>query len=514
MNTPASLARVLDVRGITGLARQKYLAPVDITDLERPEKLPGLEEVRDRLLKAIDAGEQIAIFADYDCDGVLSVAILQTVLKMLGAHVMSVLPTRDQGYGLTMAAVEKFAAQKKRLIVTVDNGITAHEPVKRAAALGIETVIIDHHHRKAEAPEAVAILWNPCYCAAGLCFMVAWALLIARRGEDKARATAQSFARLAAVAMIADAVPLTGYARTLTRFGLDSLAGATHAGLREILRLSRVAPGAVPSSRQIAFGVGPMLNSPGRLGDPVQSLDALIESNPERAIRKAGILEATNIRRREMQKDLCAEMFKSAENVDKVCVLYKASWPRGLVGIMAARAVDHFGVPAFVLGLDPNTGLAYGSARSVKGFHLIEAIDSCSHLVSRYGGHAAAAGFSMLTSHIDEFRQALTAFAESATIERQSFQPETELNLGEINIEFFEMLRRMEPFGIGNECPRFLVKGAELIRYRSYASLLRKGRYETVVRHAEDLHLVFDEEPRDYFVEAGSRHLYLRGVQP
>jgi single-stranded-DNA-specific exonuclease len=512
MNIPASLARVLDVRGITGDARTKFLSPVEWSEIERPESLPGLGTVVSRLLGAVQSLQPIGIFSDYDCDGVLSGAILYTALTMLGADVSIIVPMRDNGYGLSTAAVKRFAAEGKRLIVTVDNGIMAHEPIRLADRLGIDTVIIDHHHKNGDEPAAVAILWDSRYCAAGLAFMVAWALFIEVRGEEVAEKTARSLVRLAAIAMIADCVPLTGDARTLTKFGLQSLADARHPGLRELMRLGGVTPGFPPSSRQIGFRIAPMLNCPGRIGDPTEALDALLESDPALSVERVRALDAMNGRRRELQKLLCTEMLKTTKKVGSVCVAYKDSWPRGLVGIMAARAVEHFGVPSFVLGLDPRTGMAFGSARSVPGFNLVSAMNSCSGLLAKYGGHAAAAGITLEPGRIDEFREAISGYAKQAEIVKPVFEPEAVLTIADVGGEFYKALKLMEPFGIGNEHPRFIIKGVELVKHRSYASMLRNGGREIEVRHPEDANPVFTKSPHDYLVEATPEHIYLRGV--
>jgi single-stranded-DNA-specific exonuclease len=431
---------------------------------------------------------------------------------MLGADVTIVLPTRDEGYGLSSAAVKKFSTQGKRLIVTVDNGIMAHEPIRLADRLGIDTVIIDHHHRNGEEPPASAILWDDRYCAAALAFMVSWGLFIEVRGEEKAEKTARSLARLAAIAMIADCVPLTGEARELTKYGLQSLAQAAHPGLKEILRLSRVTPGMAPTSRQIGFGVAPLLNSPGRMGDPVEALDALIETDYDLAVNKARILQDMNKERRELQRELTGEMLKTFKKTGSIFVAYKESWPRGLVGIMAARAVEHYGVPAFVLGLDKRTGLAYGSARSVPGFNLVNALSSCSGLLIKYGGHAAAAGLTIAPDKISAFREQISAYAMDSKVKMLSFEPEAELALSDVGGDFFKILKLMEPFGNGNEHPRFVVRGVKLVQHRSYESMLRNGSREIAVRHPEGAELVFTKSPHDYLVEATPSHLYLRGI--
>jgi len=378
--------------------------------------------------------------------------------------------------------------------------------------LGIDTVIVDHHHKNGEEPAANAILWDDRYCAGGLAFMVAWALLKEVRGEVMADKTAKSLVRLAAIAMIADCVPLTGEARTLTKFGLQSLAEARNPGLCELMRLGGVTPGNPPSSRQIGFRIAPILNCPGRMGDPVDALNALLESDPVLAVEKVAALEEMNNRRRELQKDLCTEMLKITKKVGSVCVTYKDSWPRGLVGIMAARAVDHFGVPAFVLGLDTRTGLAFGSARSVPGFNLVDAMNSCSSLLTKYGGHAAAAGITIARDKIDEFREAISGYAKQSEIMKPVFMPEAVLSVTDVGGDFYKALKMMEPFGNGNEHPRFIIKGVELVKRRSYSSLLRNGISEFEVRHPEDAILVFTKAPHDYFVEATPSNFYLRGV--
>jgi single-stranded-DNA-specific exonuclease len=179
---------------------------------------------------------------------------------------------------------------------------------------------------------------------------------------------------------------------------------------------------------------------------------------------------------------------------------------------MAARAVEHFGVSVFVLGLDTRTGMAFGSARSIPGFNLVDAMDSCSTLLTKYGGHAAAAGITLALDKIDKFREAISGYARQAKIVKPVFEPEAVLPIADIGGEFYQALKLMEPFGNGNEHPRLIVKGVELVKHRSYASMLRNGRRKIEVRHPEDANLVFAKSPHDYFVDATPNHICLRGV--
>jgi single-stranded-DNA-specific exonuclease len=480
--------------------------------MEAPESLPGMVAVRDRILHAIRRQQPAAIYADYDADGVLSAAILATTLRMLGADVSVVLPRRDEGYGLSVAAVKRFAGEGKQLVITVDNGISALEPIRLADRLGLDVAIIDHHQRQEQTPAAAAILWEPRYCASGLAMMTAWALLDAERGTERAARTAESLSKLAAIATIADCIPLFGAGRTLTQIGLANLARNTHAGLSRLLEVSGIQRGATPTSRQIGFMLAPRLNSAGRMGSPNDALAVFLEPDPAVAIEKVNRLDELNSQRRELQKSLCKQMIEQTTDVADVCVTYDPDWPHGLVGIMAARAAEHFGVPAFVLGLDPATNLAFGSARSVPGFDLVAAMRACSSLLVKYGGHAAAAGVTLKPEHISDFREALAAYARTVEVGREVIKPETHLDLREYTPEFEQQIRRFEPFGIGNPAPVFRIRKALLGKAKAYASTLTQGKQTVRVRHGDDVQLDFTQVERDYVVEATTRGLVLQGV--
>jgi single-stranded-DNA-specific exonuclease len=508
MPVPAPIARVLDSRGITGAARDTFLSPSSWSQMETPGELPGMTAVRDRILDAIRLNQPICLFGDYDADGVLSSAILYTTLRMLGGTVEVVLPRREDGYGLNVAAVKRFSTAGKHLIVTVDNGIAAFEPIRMAGLLGMDTVVIDHHHRQEETPDATAILWDPRYCAGGLALMTSWALLDAERGADRAAKTVESMSKLAAIATIGDVIPLVGVGRTLTRLGMASLARNSHAGLNRLLEVSGVRGGA-PTSRQLAFGVCPRVNAASRMGDPNDALAVFLETDPAVAIERVNRLDELNKRRRDLQKILCQQMIERTGSVGNVCVAYNPSWLHGLVGIMAARAVEHYHVPAIVFGLDHKTGLAYGSARSVPGFNLVDALNACSGLLVKYGGHAAAAGVTIKPEFMDEFRAVLSAYIGSGTVEHQQVKAETHLELSEYSMDFDGAIRAMEPFGNGNPNPLFVIRNAVLGKAKPYQSTLTQGKHTVIVRHADDVELSFVQVERDYLVEATTKGLVL-----
>ena len=340
---------------------------------------------------------------------------------------------------------------------------TRKDPIHLARRLGLEVVVVDHHHIETRADAAA--VWSTGYCAAGLGVLLSWALL-----ESSGLPSAQVFpflnslCRLAAIASIADCVPLIGPTRTLTRIGLAELTKTRHAGLRKLLRMAGVRANEAPTSEQIAFRVAPRINAAGRVGHPQQALDMLNEPTPENQVELALALDRLNRERRTQEKAALEELLLMVpEPVPPGLVVYGPRWKKGLAGILASRARERYGVPVFVLVADVRSRMAVGSGRSVDGLSLIDALRACSPVLQRFGGHDQAAGVTVRVEDIPNFRnQFETYLLQHPPKPMQAPVPEAELDLARDGRSFYEQLRSMEPFGIGNPTPLFQLRDAEI----------------------------------------------------
>ena len=449
------LVDVLKNRGISDLDR--FLAPSTWSDLPSPFELEGMARAVTQILHAIRSQRPIAVVGDYDCDGVLSTAILAATLRRLGAQPTVYLPHRDEGYGLSNEVVHRFSTHGTGLLITIDNGINAAGPVRLARRLGIGVVIVDHHHIETRA-EANAV-WSEHFCAAGIAVLLSWALL-ENAGASEIGCFLAGLSRLAAIASIADCVPLTGPTRTLTRIGLEELVHTRHAGLRKMLTMAGVRDNEVPTSEQIAFRVAPRINAAGRVGHPNEALQMLNAVDPGRQVELALSLDWLNRERRKREKEALEELLPMVPSaVPKGLVIYGPHWKKGIAGILASRVRERYGVPSFVLVRDSRTGMAAGSGRSVEGFSLIDALRSCKSVLHRFGGHDQAAGVTLTVENIPAFRQQFESYVGQHP-PRRTEEPtaEADLELELAGRVFHEQLRLMEPFGIGNPTPIFRIR--------------------------------------------------------
>lgn len=479
---------VLKHRGVAD--PELFLAPSTWRDMPSPFLMEGMEEAVASILAAVRSQKRIAVYGDYDCDGVLSSAILEATLRKLGARPLIYLPHRDEGYGFTEAAVHRFSRSGTDLVLTIDNGINAAGPVRLAQRLGMDVVIVDHHHIETRA-EALAV-WSGEFCAAGLGLMLCWALLeAAGNGAAETLGFVASMSRLAAIASIADCVPLTGATRTLTRIGLAELAHTRHAGLRKLLLLAGVRPSQAPSSEQIAFRIAPRINAAGRIGHPQEALSMLNAASERERIDLATSLDILNRERRRMEKEALEELVlivqeEIQKEVPVSLVVYGPQWKKGIAGILASRARERYGVPTVVLVHDARTGMAVGSGRSVEGFNLITALRACNSVLHRFGGHSQAAGVTVAVEKISEFRRLFEGFLRDhppKPMERP--EADADLNIDLANSGFFEQLRSMEPFGVGNPTPIFRVKNAIVRSATPGFVFVRQGKKEIKARSPE-----------------------------
>ena len=469
------LVDVLIARGIEDI--DSFIQPPSWNDLPEPDSIPGMTGAVDRVLAAVRDKQRIAIFGDYDCDGVLGTHILRSVLACLGVQARAYLPQRDEGYGLSSCAVHKFSLSGTDLLITVDNGINAQREVQLAQRLGVNVIVIDHHRIQKQA-NTLAV-WSQEFCGAGLAalFAMALALRAGWKGERVERIRA-AMSQYAAIASVADCVPLQRGTRTLARLGMRELRRVENCGLRELLRVSCADP-ANPDSNDLAFGVAPRINAAGRIDHPAAALSVFEAARDEDAARgSVERLDQLNRQRRQLVAEHFGEICREIQQPSPpALVLYREACPKGVAGLLAAKCVERFRVPSIVLAPSPEPGLAVGSGRSVAGFNLAEAVEQFRRFFKRFGGHAQAVGLTMPIGQVDVFAKEFITFVEGLKLIRKyEIREDGELVLATAGRHFDEQLALLEPFGEGNPAPVFLLRGVEVASLRNRWVRIRQGR--------------------------------------
>jgi single-stranded-DNA-specific exonuclease len=470
------LLDVLAGRGIEDI--DAFVKDPTWNDLPDPMSIPSMEQAVDRVLRAVRDGERIAIHGDYDCDGVLGAHVLRSVLARMGVEPLVHLPHRDEGYGLATPAVHTFSRRGTDLVITVDNGINARPAVELARRLGIEAVVIDHHLIQDRA-DALAV-WSPHFCGTGLAVLFAWSLA-ARSGwaDNRIEKLLEDLSQYAAIASVADCVPLLGGTRTLARLGLRYLAQAKHAGVRELLRVS-CSDVNRPDSHDIAFGIAPRINAAGRIKHPSLALRVFEAAQDEPAAHESvRVLSEMNQKRRQLVAfhfdELAASVFMPAA---PALVVYRESCPKGILGLLASKCVERFSVPAIVLAPSASAGIAVGSGRTVEGFDLVDGLRQCERFLTRFGGHTQAAGLTMPINRIEQFEKEFISLVESMNLPARTVpRAEGELVLATLGARFDEQIAQMEPFGEGNRAPILAVRMVEVSSLKRRWVRLRQGRY-------------------------------------
>jgi len=488
---PAVVAELLICRGIDeAQSAQDFLDP-RLSALREPELLPGCSEAARRLFEALEAKRPIAIYGDYDVDGMTGTALLWMCLKLLGAEVRYYVPHRvEEGYGLNDEAVRALAAEGVELIVTVDCGIGSLDEAELAHQLGIELIITDHHQPRDRLPRASAIvhphLPGGGYPFAGLsgsgvALKLAWAVCQQASGAKRVGPRMRDFlvqaVGLAALGTVADVVPLVDENRILVHHGLESLANAPVLGLAALIALAKVAPRRRADGRlrldaeDLGFQLAPRLNAAGRLGQPRLGVELLITDRPERAQELAQYIDGLNATRQTLERSIhlaaskqAKESFDPAE--DAALVLADHGWHPGVIGIVAGRLAERFHRPVVMISWDKaSMRPGIGSARSVPGFNLHEALAQCGEFLIAHGGHAAAAGLKIEERCLDGFR---CAFCEAAAAQIDPGQREAEIfidaeaPLSALTLQTVHQIDRLAPFGQGNARPLLCATGAAL----------------------------------------------------
>lgn len=484
------IARLLWLRGAaTPDAARRFLNPLS-NALSDPFLLPDVEIAVARLTRARNAGERVLVFGDYDVDGISGTALLVRALRRFGIKYCSYgLPHRlEEGYGLSPARVEQAIEAGVSLIVTVDNGIAAHDAIERANAGGIDVIVTDHHSIERDLPPALAVInpkrLGPSYVGADLCgAAVALKLAAALTGE-------WHDLDLAALGTVADVVTLRGENRDLVAQGLRDMRARPRPGLRELAQVAGVAIAAV-RSEDLAFQLGPRINAGGRMGDGLTGLELLLTDSPSKARVMAEELDAANEERRAIENDTLEEalaMLKTSFNpAHRTIVLSSREWHRGVIGIVASRIQSRYYRPIVLIALDED-GVGRGSARSVAGFNVASALEACKDHLVACGGHAAAAG---LTIHEQSLQAFTRAFERQAALElpqgdlRKVLDIDAQVSLTEIDGQLVRTLELLQPFGQGNPSPVFCAFGVQA-RVDSWREL-RGGHMKVVLKDGPKL---------------------------
>ncbi len=473
-----TLARLLLQRGIeTPEAAALFLDPA-VSNLHSPYLMTGMRAAVDRLDAAIDRTEGILVYGDYDVDGTTAVVILKTAIELCGGVADFHVPHRiREGYDLRGDVIERAAAAGIRLVISVDAGTRAFAAAESARRVGVDLIITDHHLPGVDGlPQAFAVVnpnqpdcAYPCksLCGAGIAFKLAQALMQRRLAHRDQAPLLLSFMKIAAIATIADSVPLMGENRVIARLGLDALRSAVNPGLKALLEVAQLG-GKSLSSTEVAFRIAPRINAAGRMDIAKDVVDLFSVKEADRAREIAVRLDTLNRERQEEERRIVNAIEEritgDATLRDCFCMVIEGDgWHRGVIGITATRVVERYGRPALVLSRDGDE--AHGSGRSIASFHLLNALESCRGLFTRYGGHAHAVGFSLPSARIPELRLHLDGYAR-ARLKQTDFEPQlsidAELPLNAITPELFQALRKLEPFGAGNPEPVFCASGVRL----------------------------------------------------
>jgi single-stranded-DNA-specific exonuclease len=473
-----TLARLLVARGITEPdAATRFLAP-SLAHLYSPYLMTGMQAAVDRICGAIERKESILIYGDYDVDGTTAIVILKTAIELCGGSADFHIPHRIRdGYDMRGDVIERAAACGVHLIISVDMGIRAFGPAETARRLGVDLIVTDHHLPGPEGvPTALVVNPNqpgceyPCkaICGAGVAFKLAHGLMERKLTERDVSRLLLSFMKVVAIATIADSVPLRDENRVFAKLGLEALHSAVNPGLKALLEVAQVG-GRALTTGEVGFRIAPRLNAAGRMDVARDVIELFSVKDGLRAQEIATRLDMLNTERQEEERRILesieSRLTEEPALRDAFCMVIDGEgWHRGVIGITATRVVERHGRPTLVISRDGDD--AHGSGRSIRAFHLLNALESCSALFTRHGGHAHAVGFSLPASRIPALRRHLDEYAR-ARLTLADFEPalqiSDELLLDQVSPVLFQALRRLEPFGVGNPQPVFAAKAVRLV---------------------------------------------------
>lgn len=449
------LRLLLKNRGLTEVNQTKAFLIPSFSDLEKV-KLSQTSQAIERIKKAIEKKEKIIVYSDYDADGISATAIMWETLNDLGANVMPYIPHRiKEGYGLAIPALDKLKNQGVSLIITVDHGVTAAKQVAHANKIGVDVVVTDHHVLPKDLPATAALVHTTKLCGAGVSWRLCWDL--ANQLSPKPKHLLLERLELAAIATIADMVPLLGANRYIVKEGLKILSRTKRIGINALMRASSITPPI--GTYEVSHILAPRINAMGRIEHGMDALRLLCTRNRNHAEELARTLARTNTKRQDLTQKAIETALALVNKEEKIGIIHDSSWHEGVIGLVASRLVESFNKPMIVIARGEE--FSKGSARSIPGFNIIEAIRSSSEYLVDGGGHPMAAGFTIESRYIESFTRKINEYAKSK-ITDELLTPlihiECELAKSEINAGTLKIIKTLAPFGIGNPEPVFLTK--------------------------------------------------------
>lgn len=472
------LGGVMLSRGITTLDRAREF--FGCSSLSDPLLMKDMESAVDVIRQALDEGKKITVYGDYDCDGVTSTAMLYGYLDAMGAEVEYYIPDRSEGYGMNIPALEKILDQGTELIITVDNGVSAVEEAEYIRQRGAQLVITDHHQPPQELPVCAACV-NPHrqddnspfkeLCGAGVVLKLLCAL------EEDEEFVMEQYAELAAVGTIGDVMPLVGENRYIVRRGIEDIRASQNIGIDRLLRTAGVSPESVDATT-VAFSICPRINAAGRIAAADKAVQLLMADSPEQAGLLSEELNLMNENRRAEETRIMEDVSCQLESDpsilrERVLVVSGEGWHHGVIGIVAARLLEKYGKPVLMISVE--NGEARGSARGVDGFSIYKLLDRCSRVLTKFGGHPKAGGFSLPADRIGDFRQMVYAFCRECypKMPEYTVSADMEITGDRLTEEALNSLSQLEPCGEGNQRPVFLLRNCTVESKRA----LKDGRY-------------------------------------
>lgn len=476
------MASLVALRGVSSAAQAMAFLTPSLDQLHSPYLMRGMREAIERICAAIANRETTLIYGDYDVDGTTAVVILKTAIELCGGTTDFHVPHRiKEGYGIKDDVIERAAAAGVRLVISVDTGIRAFQAAETARRVGVDLIVTDHHLPETHQglPNALAVLnpnQNGCdypckaLCGAGVAFKIAQALFARFKDAPEQAKLIPSFLKMVAMATIADAVPLVGENRVMARLGLEGLRRPVNGGLKALMEVSGLAGlGRALSAGDVGFRLGPRINAAGRMDVAKDVIELFTCKDQERCREIAQKLDQLNSERQTEEARIVAEiesqLAAEPDLTGRYCMVFDGDgWHRGVVGIVASRVVEKTGRPALVVAKDGEE--AHGSGRSISALHLLDALESCRELFTRFGGHAHAVGFALPSSQLPELKLRLNQFAQSR-LTAEDLLPElaidAELPLADVTPDLIQSLARLEPFGQGNPEPVFSACAVDLL---------------------------------------------------
>lgn len=513
------LANLLLNRGLRDPQEITEFLNPSLQQLSSPFEMVNMGAAVERILEAVEKKEKIVIYGDYDVDGICASVTLYQGLQVLQAEVDYYVPDRmEEGYGVNTTALRAIFEDGARLLVTVDCGISSWQEVAAAKSWGMDVIVTDHHQLPDQLPDCIIV--NPVLsnreqdkwrflCGTGVAFKVVQGLFSQYYGESGFTKRMLPFLDLAALATVADIVPLKGDNRVLVKFGLEQMALAERPGLAALWKVSQNHENAVPTTTAVGFGLAPRLNACGRIGDVRMGLQLLTTKDAEEAAQIAADLDEANRNRQSIERAIYEEALEKVSqqglHQQQGLIVVGESWHPGVIGIVASRLVERFYTPTIVLTL--NNGLYKGSGRSIEGFHLQKALNQCADLLENFGGHSQAAGLGLKPENLPAFRERFAQIVQANTTS-DSFVPalliDSEIDMQDINHEIFKEISKIQPTGTMNPTPVFVCRGQQPLETRTVGNTGDHLRLKLHTGHGDIFGIGFKKAELEPLVREGS----------